>query len=63
MKDILQFWIIVALINTIAGKWEVINGIKSYVATPTTAYAKDKVILYLCDAFGPDLINNQVSVD
>lgn len=42
------------------GKWEKFNGVDAYVATPTVDYPKDKVLLYLTDAFGPQLKNNQV---
>lgn len=42
------------------GKWEKIGGIDSYVATPTGDYPKNKAILFLADAFGPQLCNNQV---
>ncbi|KAF5386516.1 hypothetical protein D9757_005876 [Collybiopsis confluens] len=45
------------------GKWEVINGVNSYVATPTKDYPKDKVLLYLADIFGPQLINNRLLAD
>jgi len=43
-----------------SGKWEKIGGVDSYVATPAGEYPKDKVILYLADAFGPQLPNAQV---
>lgn len=33
---------------------------KVYVATPTQDYPKDKVLLYLTDVFGIELINHQV---
>ena len=33
---------------------------KSYVATPTIDYPKDKVVLFLSDVFGIPLINNKV---
>jgi len=45
------------------GKWETIGGVKSYVATPTVDYPKDKVVLFLADVFGPQLINAQLIVD
>ena len=45
---------------TILGKWEKIGGVDSYVATPTGEYPQNKAILFLADAFGPQLINNQV---
>ena len=42
------------------GKIEEIGGVKSYVATPAGEYPKEKAILFLPDAFGLELINNQV---
>ena len=42
------------------GKWEKIGGVDSYVATPTGDYPQNKAILFLPDAFGPQLPNNQV---
>ena len=42
------------------GKWEKIGGVDSYVATPTGDYPRNKAILFLSDAFGPQLQNNQV---
>jgi len=45
------------------GKWEEINGVKSYVATPSKDYPKDKAIIFLTDLFGPDLINNRLLAD
>lgn len=36
---------------------------RSYVATPEGEYAKDTVILYCTDVFGPQLINSQVRHD
>ncbi|KAG6843012.1 hypothetical protein H0H93_002551, partial [Arthromyces matolae] len=43
-------------------KWESVGGVNSYVATPTTEYPKDKVVLILTDVFGPQLINSQTIV-
>lgn len=43
-----------------SGQWEEIDGVKTYVATPTKDYPKDKAILFLPDVFGPQLINAQV---
>lgn len=37
-----------------------INGIKTYVATPKVDYPKDKAIIYLPDVFGFELPNNRV---
>jgi len=45
------------------GKFEEIGGIRTYVATPAGDYAKHKVILYLSDAFGPELINPKLLAD
>lgn len=44
----------------LTGKIEQIAGFECYVATPTTDYAKEKVILFLSDVFGLALINNKV---
>ncbi|KAJ7173460.1 dienelactone hydrolase endo-1,3,1,4-beta-D-glucanase [Mycena filopes] len=49
--------------GTAQGKIETIGGIESYVATPTVDYPKDKVILFLADAFGLPLINNKLLAD
>jgi dienelactone hydrolase len=38
----------------------VINGIKTYVATPKVNYPKDKAVIYLTDVFGHELPNNLV---
>ncbi|TFY70448.1 hypothetical protein EVG20_g2554 [Dentipellis fragilis] len=46
--------------GTPEGKFETIGGIKTYVATPTGEYPKDKAILFLTDVFGPELNNNLV---
>ncbi|KAJ3973674.1 dienelactone hydrolase endo-1,3,1,4-beta-D-glucanase [Lentinula raphanica] len=45
------------------GKWEEINGVNSYIATPSKDYPKDKVLIFLTDAFGPQLVNNRLLVD
>jgi hypothetical protein len=37
-----------------------INGVESYVATPSIDYPKDKVVLFLPDIFGHTLVNAQV---
>lgn len=47
-------------INQDAGTIVQIGGIECYVATPQGDYAKDKVILFLADAFGLSLVNNKV---
>jgi len=49
--------------GTPQGKWEEIGGVKSYVATPTVDYPKDKVVLLLTDVFGPQLVNSQLLAD
>ncbi|KAF8878877.1 Alpha/Beta hydrolase protein [Infundibulicybe gibba] len=49
--------------GTAEGKWEKIGGVNSYVATPTMDYPKDKVLLFLSDIFGPQLINAQLLAD
>ncbi|KAF4610803.1 hypothetical protein D9613_006673 [Agrocybe pediades] len=49
--------------GTPKGKWEEIAGVKTYVATPTKDYPKDKAILFLTDVFGPQLINAQLLAD
>ncbi|EGN92089.1 hypothetical protein SERLA73DRAFT_147743 [Serpula lacrymans var. lacrymans S7.3] len=49
--------------GTPEGKYETIGGVKCYVGTPTTDYPKDKVVLYLFDAFGMELVNNLLLVD
>ncbi|KAF8552883.1 alpha/beta-hydrolase [Imleria badia] len=49
--------------GTPEGKVEVINGVKTYVATPTGDYSKDKAILFLTDVFGLELNNNLLLAD
>ncbi|KAF8262489.1 dienelactone hydrolase endo-1,3,1,4-beta-D-glucanase [Lactarius quietus] len=49
--------------GTPEGTYEVINGIKTYVATPKTDFPKDKAILYLTDVFGLELNNNRLIID
>ncbi|KAI9573849.1 alpha/beta-hydrolase [Boletus coccyginus] len=49
--------------GTPEGKVEVINGVETYVATPTVDYPKDKAILFLPDVFGIKLINAQLLAD
>jgi len=46
-----------------SGKWELIDGVNSYITTPTINYPKDKVVLFLMDVFGLQLINNQLLAD
>jgi len=45
------------------GKLETIGGVPCYVATPTVDYPKDKVVLFLPDVFGIELINAQLLAD
>ncbi|KIJ65189.1 hypothetical protein HYDPIDRAFT_175207 [Hydnomerulius pinastri MD-312] len=49
--------------GTPTGKNEVIAGVKCYVATPTIDYPKDKVVLFLPDVFGIELVNAQLLAD
>ncbi|KAI5889215.1 alpha/beta-hydrolase [Schizophyllum commune H4-8] len=49
--------------GTPEGKWEKIAGVDCYISTPSGAYAKEKVLLLLADAFGPVLPNNQLLAD
>ncbi|KAM6492187.1 Alpha/Beta hydrolase fold [Amanita muscaria] len=45
------------------GKWERIGNVDCYVAIPKGDYPEDKVVLYLCDVFGPSFENNQLLCD
>jgi len=45
------------------GTYETIGGVKCYVATPQSDYPKDKVILFLTDVFGLELVNNRLLAD
>ncbi|KAF8183230.1 Alpha/Beta hydrolase protein [Mycena galopus ATCC 62051] len=49
--------------GTPAGKIQTIGDVECYVATPTVHYPKDKVILFLTDAFGLPLPNSQLLAD
>ncbi|TFK39477.1 dienelactone hydrolase endo-1,3,1,4-beta-D-glucanase [Crucibulum laeve] len=49
--------------GTPEGKWEKIGGVDCYIGTPAVDYPKDKVVLFLADAFGIQLVNNQLLVD
>ncbi|KAF8074667.1 dienelactone hydrolase endo-1,3,1,4-beta-D-glucanase [Lyophyllum atratum] len=49
--------------GTPQGTWDLIGGVKSYVAIPTIPYPTDKVILFLADAFGVEFPNSQLLVD
>jgi hypothetical protein len=45
------------------GKWERINDVDCYVATPPSDYDKAKVLIFCCDAFGAQFVNNQLLAD
>ncbi|KAG1823956.1 Alpha/Beta hydrolase protein [Suillus subaureus] len=45
------------------GTLEIIDGVTCYVATPTVDYPKDKVILFLPDGFGIELVNPKLLAD
>ncbi|KAI0263059.1 alpha/beta-hydrolase [Gloeopeniophorella convolvens] len=45
------------------GKFVDIGGVKTYTATPTADYPNDKAVIFLTDAFGVGLINNQLLMD
>jgi len=49
--------------GTPEGRFENISGVDCYVATPPGDYAKDKVVLFLTDVFGPQLVNAQLLAD
>ncbi|KAJ7065364.1 chlorocatechol-degradation protein [Mycena amicta] len=49
--------------GTPQGKIEKIGGVECYIATPSIDYPKDKVVLFLTDAFGLPLPNNQLLAD
>ncbi|KAK0457850.1 dienelactone hydrolase endo-1,3,1,4-beta-D-glucanase [Desarmillaria tabescens] len=49
--------------GTPTGKIEQIGGVECYVATPAGEYPNNKVILFLPDAFGITLPNNQLLAD
>lgn len=44
------------------GVVETIGGIKTYIATPSGEYAKDKALIFISDVFGLKLNNNLVRV-
>ena len=46
--------------SSLSGEWKKIGGVDAYVATPSGDYSKDKVILFLTDVFGPQVINARV---
>ncbi|KAH8833224.1 dienelactone hydrolase endo-1,3,1,4-beta-D-glucanase [Flagelloscypha sp. PMI_526] len=45
------------------GKIEEINGVTTYIATPTVDYPKDKAVIVLTDVFGLPLTNNKLLAD
>ncbi|EIM90826.1 chlorocatechol-degradation protein [Stereum hirsutum FP-91666 SS1] len=45
------------------GTYETVGGIKTYVATPSGDYAKDKALIYIPDIFGQELNNNLLLAD
>lgn len=45
------------------GKYEEINGVKTYVALPSGEYDKTKAILFLSDIYGHQLINSRLLAD
>ncbi|KAG9218647.1 hypothetical protein PLEOSDRAFT_1076398 [Pleurotus ostreatus PC15] len=49
--------------GTLEGQLENIGGIECYTATPAGDFPKDKVLLFLPDAFGISLINSRLLVD
>ncbi|EIW79005.1 alpha beta-hydrolase [Coniophora puteana RWD-64-598 SS2] len=49
--------------GTPKGKFETVDNIKCYVATPSGDYAKDKVLLFLTDIFGIAGSNSQLLAD
>ncbi|KAF8194453.1 Alpha/Beta hydrolase protein [Mycena galopus ATCC 62051] len=49
--------------GTPEGKTEFLGGVKCYIATPSVEFPKDKVLLFLTDAFGLALPNNLLLAD
>ncbi|KAE9401673.1 alpha beta-hydrolase [Gymnopus androsaceus JB14] len=49
--------------NCVRGTWEEINGVNCYIATPSSEYSKEKVLLLLSDLFSPQLVNTQLLGD
>ncbi|KAJ7445857.1 dienelactone hydrolase endo-1,3,1,4-beta-D-glucanase [Mycena latifolia] len=49
--------------GTPEGTIETIGGVACYVATPTVDYPKDKVLLFLTDVFGLELVNSRLLAD
>ncbi|GAA5982980.1 hypothetical protein JCM11641_006905 [Rhodosporidiobolus odoratus] len=49
--------------GTPSGKFETLEGYKTYVALPEGEYNKEKALLFLTDIFGTELPNGQLLVD
>ncbi|KZV64009.1 alpha/beta-hydrolase [Peniophora sp. CONT] len=49
--------------GTPEGTYQDIAGVKCYIATPSGDYDKSKVVIYLTDAFGIELVNNLLLAD
>ncbi|KAI5886226.1 alpha/beta-hydrolase [Schizophyllum commune H4-8] len=49
--------------GTPTGRIEKINGVDAYIATPAQDYPTDKVLLFLTDIFGMQLVNSQLMAD
>ncbi|THH00654.1 hypothetical protein EW026_g1919 [Hermanssonia centrifuga] len=49
--------------GTPEGKVEQIGGVDCYIATPSVEYPTDKVILYIPDVFGIQLVNHKLQAD
>ena len=42
------------------GTFSDVAGVKCYITEPSGDYDQSKVVIYLCDAFGIELVNNRV---
>ncbi|KWU42466.1 alpha/beta-hydrolase [Rhodotorula sp. JG-1b] len=49
--------------GTPSGKFETLNGVKTYIALPRGDYDNTKALLFLTDIFGTELPNGQLLVD
>ncbi|TKA49969.1 hypothetical protein B0A53_06538, partial [Rhodotorula sp. CCFEE 5036] len=49
--------------GTPSGKFETLNGVKTYIALPQGDYDKTKALIFLTDIFGTELPNGQLLVD
>ncbi|KAF8548854.1 alpha/beta-hydrolase [Imleria badia] len=45
------------------GRFDTLGGVRCYLATPTVIYSKEKVILFLPDVFGIELVNSKLLCD